>query len=482
MLALNIITAILVFTGKPCLSQEISKALSPEVEKILKTHSFEKDQLRFHFQDLDTPTIQIGHQEESPFIPASLTKVFTAVYALKHLGPDYRYKTELYTHGSLNKKNGIFTGDIILKGTGDPSLTMARLMDMVLELRSYGVKELKGNFYYDDTVLPSISMLSSFGNGDQTYNPGISALNLEYNRTTLYKDARQTKEAVFQVIPTTGHFFIQKEAKPFKNGKRFDFIENATGETWAVSNKERYRQFEDIPVRKPSKRTANSFKKLAELWGIKLPTPRPKKLNSKAVLRAQDLAPPLSRLLALTLEFSNNLFAEQIMLSATKEKNIARGALKLSNWLNKRIPKCTPQLVNGSGLTFENEVRPNCFTAFLSEYALKPGLGRGFMSMLSISGGSGWMRKRLRTPETAYRVWAKTGSLDYIDNMTGVLFSSSGKRYAFVISVSDLKKRAIIDEAIQSKKILKLKREVKKWRRRSRKTAEELLTHFIQTL
>jgi hypothetical protein len=66
--------------------------------------------------------------------------------------------------------------------------------------------------------------------------------------------------------------------------------------------------------------------------------------------------------------------------------------------------------------------------------------------------------------------------------MTGVLFSSIGKRYAFVISVSDLKKRAIIDEAIQSKKILKLKREVKKWRRRSRKTAEELLTHFIQTL
>jgi len=466
----------------PIGAQEIRKEISPTIEAILKKNAIPKEALRFHFQDLDNPLVTKGYQEESPFIPASLTKVFTAVHALKKLGPDFRYRTQLFTKGELNKANGVFTGDLILKGSGDPSLTMARLMDLVLELRSFGLKSLKGNFYYDDSILPSLPMLSQFGNGDQTYNPGISALNLEYNRITLYKDARQTKQAVFQAIPSTGHFFIQKEAKSFSNGQRFEFLEGASGETWAVSNKIRYRQFEDIPVRKPSKRTAYSFKSLAALWGIQLPAPKPKEVPKGSTLIAGDLAPPLSRLLALTLEYSNNLFAEQVMLTATKKTDIAEGAQELTKWLKGKIPKCNPILINGSGLTHENFVKPVCFTAFLSEYALKPGLGRGFMSMLSISGASGWMRKRLRTPDTAYRVWAKTGSLDYIDNMTGVLFSSSGKRYAFVFSISDLEKRSIIDKGEESKKILKLKRQVSRWRRKSRKTAEELLTHFIETL
>ena len=104
------------------------------------------------------------------------------------------------------------------------------------------------------------------------------------------------------------------------------------------------------------------------------------------------------------------------------------------------------------------------------------------MSMLSISGVSGWMRKRLRTPDTAFKVWAKTGSLDYIDNMTGVLFSSSGKRYAFALGLADLDKRAIIDAGKDSKKIVSLKKKVKKWRKASRQTTEALLTHFIETL
>lgn len=465
-------------------AQEKEQTLDPNIVKILKKYSLKNHHLKYHLRDLDEATPPLGYKEASNFTPASLTKVFTAAYALEKLGPDFRYQTKLYIQGSLNKKTGQFNGNVTIQGQGDPSLTMARLMDLVLSLKARGIKSIKGNFYYDDSLIPTIPMISSFGNGDQTYNPGLSALNLEYNRITLHKDARQTKEAIFQTIPATGHFFVQKDDSIYKNGKRFQFMKEASGETWSVSNREKYRQYEDIPVRKPSKRTAYTFKTLAALWGIQIPVPKPKKIDEAEnhTLIGRDSSPSLGRLLALTLEFSNNLFAEQIMLTSTKTKDIEKGAQKLSTWLNKKVPECSPKLINGSGLTQFNQVTPLCLSSFIKKFALTPLNGAGLMSMLSISGASGWMRKRLRHPETAFRVWAKTGSLDYVDNMTGIIFTGSGKRYAFAMSIADTKRRAIIDQAENSKKIVKLKKQVKKWRKKSRKATEELLTHFIRTL
>lgn len=474
---------------------EIRHALSPAIKKILSKQRFNEEHLIYSFQNLDDANDSLSHQGNTPFIPASLTKIFSALYALRNLGADYQFTTELSYNGKI-KEDGTLEGDLYLKGSGDPSLTMARLMDLAMDLRALKIKKVKGNFFFDESDLPTINSISDFGNGDQTYNPGLSALNLEYNRITLFREgSKRTKRANFVPMPPMIHMQIEKTKERFPLGTRYRFRNQAGGEIWEVSERERYSLYEDIPVRRPSRRTAETFRTLTELWGISLPPSRPGATPKNSKVIGTDKSPPLIRLLALTLEYSNNLFAESILLRATEKKNIAEAAETLSKWLKDNVSACDLALVNGSGLTSEHQVRANCFVDFLGKYALSGSdtkAKRGFMSLLSINGQSGWLRKRLRHPDTNFRIWAKTGSLDYVSNMAGVLFTMSGKRYAFALSLVDKKKRELIDAALEAEqekgknplaaRSNRLKNRASGWSRKAKVVADDLLEHFIRTL
>ena len=53
------------------------------------------------------------------FSPASNVKMYTTAAALCLLGPEYRYETDFVTNGTI--ENGILKGDLIIKGSGDPT-------------------------------------------------------------------------------------------------------------------------------------------------------------------------------------------------------------------------------------------------------------------------------------------------------------------------------------------------------------------------
>jgi len=52
--------------------------------------------------------------------PASTMKVLTTISALDLLGPQYQWRTNLFTDGPIDK--GVLKGNIYLQGTGDPKL------------------------------------------------------------------------------------------------------------------------------------------------------------------------------------------------------------------------------------------------------------------------------------------------------------------------------------------------------------------------
>ncbi len=475
-------------------AQELKAQIDPSVERILKNYGIKKEHLFYSFIPLNNKKNQTNYQSEIPFIPASVSKVFTALYALKNLGPDFRYKTMVYKTGKI--EDGVLKGDLILKGTGDPSLTLARLMDLVLEVRALGIKKVEGNLFYDDSLFPPTLMLSEFGAGDQTYNPGLSALNLEYNRMSIYrKGSTKARYAEFIALPPLDHIKIEKTDDEFPIGQNFLFKKDNPGEVWQLNNKKGYRLIEEVPVRRTSRRTAESFRHLLELWGIQAPPSRFSKTPKDALLVAEDRSASLINLLALTLEYSNNLYAEQILLTSSKKTNLKEAAKVMSEWIKERVPECKEDLVNGSGLTTEHKITAHCLSQFLANFAFVTSEhkeSRGFMSLLSINGQSGWLKSRLKKPETSFRIWAKTGSLDYVSNIAGVLFTLSGKAYAFTLSLNDSPKRERIDLA-QGKKPSELKkkerRELKKWlrganrwSRKAKEASDKLLEHFIQTL
>jgi D-alanyl-D-alanine carboxypeptidase/D-alanyl-D-alanine-endopeptidase (penicillin-binding protein 4) len=68
------------------------------------------------------------------FMPASNMKILTSATALTQLGADYRYRTTFAARGSVS--NGTLSGDLLIIGRGDPSVSDHMLRDAMIPLRA----------------------------------------------------------------------------------------------------------------------------------------------------------------------------------------------------------------------------------------------------------------------------------------------------------------------------------------------------------
>ena len=60
---------------------------------------------------------------DKAMIPASNNKVYSAIWALAVLGPDYRFPTDVLITGPV--QNGVVRGDVVIRGSGDPAFGYA---------------------------------------------------------------------------------------------------------------------------------------------------------------------------------------------------------------------------------------------------------------------------------------------------------------------------------------------------------------------
>lgn len=108
--------------------------------------------------DASTGKIVFDHNGQVGLMPASTLKVLTSVSAFEMLGKTYRYKTVFGYSGVIAKQ--VLDGDIIIRGSGDPSLGSwryeqakpARILDNIIAaLNRDGVKKIKGKIITDTT-------------------------------------------------------------------------------------------------------------------------------------------------------------------------------------------------------------------------------------------------------------------------------------------------------------------------------------------
>ena len=75
----------------------------------------------------------VSHNARAPMNPASVMKVVTTYAALDLLGPAFTFRTDAYVSGEL--RHGVLTGNLHIRGGGDPKLTYDRLWRMARQLR-----------------------------------------------------------------------------------------------------------------------------------------------------------------------------------------------------------------------------------------------------------------------------------------------------------------------------------------------------------
>lgn len=428
--------------------------------------------------DLEEGTNIAAHHAERAQIPASSAKLATAVGALEVLGPDHRFRTELRTTGPI--ADGVLKGDVILVGGGDPVLDIPDLLPLVEALARQGVRRLDGQFLIDDSLLPRFTQIETSQPMEAAYNPGIGALSLAFNRVNLRWNKR-TQLAV-ETVPNLGEarfqpFALNRSSASSVQLKGFD----GQNPVWQLADRGAKRSKRSLPVKDAGLHAGRVFADLADLYGIELPAPKRATRQAKSHLLAVHESRPLRELVRDMLWYSNNMVAELIGLAAAKTvrpevKSLDAAADALLSMLGKELPEtsfASARLTNHSGLSSDARLSPAQLAAIL-----RHGWQEGMLSsLLPGSGWSGTLARRFDGPDQALRIWAKTGSMNYVATLGGYLLSSSHSPAAFVIMIADEKARSAYDAA--PKRTRDGEKKANAWRDNVEKTMDQIVQHWL---
>jgi len=115
-------------------------------------------QVGVYIESIDRGESIFAHNEHKLFISASNMKIFTTAVSLLNLGPNFRYKTPIYYSGTI--KNGVLYGDIVIQGSGDPTIAPRF---------SNGDSRLFFRAWTDSIVAKGITQIDGDIIGDESY-------------------------------------------------------------------------------------------------------------------------------------------------------------------------------------------------------------------------------------------------------------------------------------------------------------------------
>ncbi len=93
------------------------------------------------------------------FNPASNVKVATAFAVLKTFGPDYRFPTNVWTDGAIDRASGTLIGNLYISGR-DPMFNYEHAITIANELNKMGVRSVQGDLIVTDNFSFNYNMNS----------------------------------------------------------------------------------------------------------------------------------------------------------------------------------------------------------------------------------------------------------------------------------------------------------------------------------
>ncbi len=390
-------------------------------------------------------------------IPASNNKLYSSSAAMQVLGADYTFETSLAS--TAVPKFGIISGDVYLKGTGDPTMQAAEYDKLAAELAAKGVKLITGKLIADDTFFDERQLGYNWGwdSNPFYYQPEISALtvaaNSKFDIGALNVEIRPGaagQQANVTTNPGTKFVTIQNNTITGPTGSEDTLsVERKLGVNTIVVKgsipADSAMQSVISTVSDTTGYAATTFQEALARHGITLLDKRierkPTPASAQKLLTRQSA--PLSSILTPYMKLSNNGIAE-ILVKAMGKKVHEQG-----NWQNGLETELSQleqnlgvdteklQFVDGSGLSNVNFTTPQQTTDLLIAAQSKPWFNTWYNS-LPIAGNSdpligGTLRSRMKSTPAAGNVHAKTGSLDSVSALSGYVTSADGEKLVFSI-------------------------------------------------
>ncbi len=432
-------------------------------EDLAKRHHIPLSGLAYLVIDAKTGQVLQSRQPKEPFPPASSIKIVSTIAALTLLGAEHRFATELRMTGTV--QNGTLTGDLFLKGLGDPVLTHDEFAVMIARLKAEGITRVAGRFVYDSTLYKSVTAIDEKYEEAAAYNPGIAALSINFNVLRLKWERGKDKESLAaKFFSQTDHGdvevgYLKSGIAPPGAPAAYGLVyrDDPKQPAWLLSPGTKPKGEINLPVKAPAFSAAHVFRKIAERDGMTLPEPVADAMPEAARLVHRSLSKPLPEIVQRVQRFSNNMAAEMLGLAAAhkltgKPSTIAEAAKIIGDWTKSAIKDADWtgfDLRNSSGLTRDTRISPEQMVAILRN---AQGLRLGNQSYADLlknynagrvdddheaernGRGKGQPRERVE-------VRAKTGTINFASAVAGYLHTKKGRDVIFAIFVSDYKVR-----------------------------------------
>lgn len=452
----------------PAAAQEMAQ-LRDRLESAFGSYSWGNADWSVLVLSLDAHDTLFAIAPANALAPASNVKLLTSAAALQVLGPDYRFLT--YALGTGDVEHGVLLGDLVLYGTGDPGISdrfygrrddvFQRLIDDLVEA---GVRTVSGDLVADASFFPGPLRGAGWDPRDlnEHFTAGVSALSFNENVVSFRIRAGPVGAApLVETIPSHSALEVLNRAETVdgRARPRLAILRDDPLEPVRVEGRmERASQevWRQMTVAVPADFAGASFRAALEARGITVAGETRTTVDADASvvktiaapmlgrpgprILARHVSRPLSAYLSVINKESNNLFAELVFRTVGRVVEGAgspeASALAVSKALAS-IGVDTSGIVqlDGSGLDGGNRVSAGAFVQIIqgmSESQLWP----EFWASLPQAGTRRELARMYQTP-AAGNLRAKTGTIEGVSALSGMVRSADGERLAFSLMVND---------------------------------------------
>lgn len=365
-----ILLAALVAGSLPFASTAATPSLRDELAASLRGQWLSPGRTAAFAVDLRSGRVLFAHNATAPFVPASNAKLPVAFAALRRLGPAFRFQTDVVAAG--HRTGGIWRGDLVLVGHGDPTLATGDLTALARAVRTEGITRVTGWIRADES------------------------------------------------------FFDQRRGAPgWKRG--WVGLESPPLSALAVDRAAGW------PAAPPAVLAGRAFRQALQRSGVTVANGvRPGIAPEGAVVLATDRSVPLGRIVRDMDSDSDNYTAELVLkalgASAGSVGSTALGARAVIDELRDAgVDTAGLRIADGSGLSRLDRVTTTALVGVLEAALADPEIRAPFLASLAVAGRRGTLRQRL--PALRWKVRGKTGTTGIACSLSGVI----GDRVAFAV-------------------------------------------------
>jgi D-alanyl-D-alanine carboxypeptidase/D-alanyl-D-alanine-endopeptidase (penicillin-binding protein 4) len=434
-------------------------SLARDLDAIFDAPIFARALVGVRVESLRTGELIYARNSGKLVVPASNMKLLTLAVAASTLGWTHTFETRLEAIGDVS--NGVLGGDLIVTGSGDPSIVApdgsgAALFDeWAAALRQAGIRRVAGRVIGDDNAFDDEGLGAGWAWDYLTAGYAAPAGALSYNENVvsvrIRPGAKEGEPAAIELVPAGATFAVVNDVRTAAAATK-----SADVEIIRMPGSPRLVVRGQVPagsavvsrtttVENPTRYFVEALRAALTAHGIPVAkgaadiddlVDAPPLAGRRLVASRTSL--PLSALGAHFLKVSQNFYGEMFLKAIGRTTDRAGTAAAgrqvvrdtLAGW---GIASDAFVMYDGSGLSRYDYVTADAIVTLLKHVWQDERLRGPFLAALPVGGHDGTLASRMKNTALQRRVQAKTGTISNMRALSGFLETTAGEKLVFSI-------------------------------------------------